>query len=153
MTEPKITINELIGKRLKVERTRLGLSGAKFGERLKPLLGQAWSRQRVSEAEAGKRDFRVSELIALARAAEVQVYQLVNAEAEHKSRVTTDAGVIGAAELFDLFKEPGAAKGPSFRALAHVNTLLGALETMNIEAPRAYRELRRLHPAFKGGGS
>src|SRR5207253_686297 len=99
-----------------------------------------WTRQTVYEAEKGERDFRVSELIALAQAAQVQVWELV--DAGQGKRVEIARGkTISAESLHDLFKEPGAAKGPAWRAMLYLGEIVGALETLQPAATKARREL------------
>ncbi len=53
------------------------MSQADLGRALAPLLGRPWSRQAMSAAEKGARDFKVAELVAIARVLGTTVSQLV----------------------------------------------------------------------------
>jgi transcriptional regulator with XRE-family HTH domain len=55
----------------------LDLSQSQLGEQLGKLLGRSWSRQAVSNAEQGRREFTVDELTALAWTLQTTVPDLV----------------------------------------------------------------------------
>ncbi len=59
-------IEEVIGERIREVRDLQELTQEQFGQRLGQLLGRAWSRQAVSAAEAGGRQFTAAELVAIA---------------------------------------------------------------------------------------
>ena len=59
-------VEELVGRRIRAERERLGLTQGQLGEKLGEKLGRSWPRQAVSAAEQGNRAFTVAELLALA---------------------------------------------------------------------------------------
>ena len=82
-----MTIEEAIGTNVKSRREALSLTQKQLGERLGDHLGRAWSRQAVSSAEQGGRDFRAAELVALAKVLETSVGRLVGAG---QSVVTAD---------------------------------------------------------------
>jgi transcriptional regulator with XRE-family HTH domain len=63
----RVTIEEIIGWRMKYRRNHLDLTQKEVGQRLEEHLGKAWSPQAVSIAENGGRDFRARDLVALAR--------------------------------------------------------------------------------------
>lgn len=60
------TIPKVVGQRMKEARLERGLTQAELGERLRPYLGRGWSKQAVSAAEDGRREFTAAELIAIA---------------------------------------------------------------------------------------
>jgi hypothetical protein len=66
ITDPHVTrLPALIGS---VEQwASTGMSQSDLGRALAPLLGRPWSRQAVSAAEKGARDFKIAELVAIAR--------------------------------------------------------------------------------------
>jgi transcriptional regulator with XRE-family HTH domain len=68
-----VTIQELVGYRIGVARRKIGATQTELGERLEEYLGRPWSRQAVSAAEAGGRDFTAAELLALARILDVPI--------------------------------------------------------------------------------
>jgi transcriptional regulator with XRE-family HTH domain len=59
-------IEERIGRRLNRAREEKGWTQEHLGENLARYLGKAWSKQTVSAAEAGGRDFKAVELLFLA---------------------------------------------------------------------------------------
>jgi len=112
-------------------------------------LGEAWTRQTVYEAEIGRRDFRTSELIALALALGVQVCELVDAVAakERQVEIAPDRR-LGAEQLLDLFQGTGKAKGPSWRLLHWNREVLDGLEAALTAAKRVDETLSRVFPDF-----
>ena len=149
------TINQLIGGCIRRHRETLRLTGTALGERLEVYLGEPWTRQTVYEAESGRRAFRASDLIALAMALDVQVGELVDAVAAKERQVEIAPNWnLGAQHLLDLFRMPGEAKGPSFRALVLNREVLDDLEGAIAAAKRVNQNLSRMHPefpAYEGG--
>lgn len=70
-------IEESIGLRIKAERERRGWSLAELGRRVGRYLGRDVIAQAVWQAEAGRREFKASQLIAYALALEVPITELV----------------------------------------------------------------------------
>jgi hypothetical protein len=83
------------------------MSQADLGRALAPLLGRPWSRQAVSAAEKGGRDFKIAELVAIARVLETTVGQLALPGPEVRYRVVFPSGeTITAMELLDAVLSP-----------------------------------------------
>ena len=59
-------VEALVGRRIRAERERLGLTQGELGEKLGEKLGRSWPRQAVSAAEQGNRAFTAAELLAIA---------------------------------------------------------------------------------------
>jgi hypothetical protein len=139
-------INQVIGRRLAEEIGRGG--GADFRREMGPFVGREWDKATYYDARAGRRVFRIGELIGLARAAGVPVYKLVDARGLGIDKVIIAAGAepIGVEDLIDLFKAPGEAQGPMFRALAAVREILGDLPAMTAAAKQAEKELKVFFP-------
>lgn len=73
-------IEQVIGLRIQQARKLRHAtipSQAALGRRMKKYLGVEWSRQAVSDAENGKRDFKAAELVALALALEAPISWLI----------------------------------------------------------------------------
>lgn len=66
-------VEELIGRRVRHLRDQKGLTGDQLAQRVGRWLGPQWNRKTVWQVEAGKRDFRIVELFALAYALDVGV--------------------------------------------------------------------------------
>lgn len=114
----EMTVNVLIGKRISYLRVRLKESGAKFGKRLAPYLGEPWSRQTVWEAENGQRDFRMEEVLALAEAGKVTVQFFLTPP--RRTVINWRSGsTVKPAQLHNLLREPGqpTAKGDEVLAV------------------------------------
>lgn len=62
-----MTVEEAIGANIRRRREWIGITQDQLGQALGEQLGQPWSRQAVSLAEKGGRDFRAVELVALSR--------------------------------------------------------------------------------------
>jgi hypothetical protein len=150
-------VNQVIGKRLAqvVGRGR-GTAFCK-SKPFRAFLGEEWDKQTYYDAISGRRFFRVSELIGLARAAGVPVHELVDANPLGVSKVTmgrksrkahTGAVTISAAELVDQFKAPGEAQGPMWRALLEVREILGELPALVVAARKAEKELKVFYPSL-----
>lgn len=60
------SIEVVIGLRMHETRRAKELTQEQFGQSLGELLGRAWSRQAVSSAEQGGRQFTAAELVAIA---------------------------------------------------------------------------------------
>src|SRR5207244_7846241 len=76
-----------------------------------------WTKQNFYAATAGKRAFKVADLIALAAATGAQIHQLLDAEALGLEEVELYPGrQIAAAELRDLFRTVDPAFGPIWHA-------------------------------------
>jgi transcriptional regulator with XRE-family HTH domain len=61
-----MTVEELIGARIRMARQDAKLTQAALGKALARYLGKGWSHAAVSLAEKGRRDFIAAELVALA---------------------------------------------------------------------------------------
>jgi transcriptional regulator with XRE-family HTH domain len=76
-----VRIEEVIGLRIrharKLHPSRDPLSQAALGKKMEEYLGVEWSRQAVSYAEKGRRDFKAAELAALALALRVPLVTLI----------------------------------------------------------------------------
>lgn len=72
-------IEQVIGERILLRRTDLGLTQEEVGKRVGIWLGREWSRQAVSAAEKGKRAFTAAELIAVAAALGTSIGRLLYA--------------------------------------------------------------------------
>jgi transcriptional regulator with XRE-family HTH domain len=70
---------EIVGYRIRKERTRRGLSQAALGEIISGLTGTKWYPQTVGAAEQGERAFTVDDLIALSIALTLTIEQLTTA--------------------------------------------------------------------------
>ena len=148
-----MTINQLIGERLRQLRNRRKMSGAAFGASLGSHLGgdpPGWSRQTVYEAEKGERDFRISELVALALALNVQIHDLVDGEAVGRKRLEVEAGrFVTAQELTDLFRVVDRkSRGPIHRAFQRNRKQLFALQEAWASALETDRQLQAQFPDF-----
>jgi transcriptional regulator with XRE-family HTH domain len=71
------TMRELIGKRVRMHRGRLGWSQERLGAALEPLLGKGWARQQVHQVETGRRVCDAGELVALASVLDVPAWELM----------------------------------------------------------------------------
>ncbi len=70
---------EIVGYRIREERTRRGWSQAQLGEIVSSLLGTTWYPQTVGAAEKGERAFTVDDLIGLSLALTLNLKQLTTA--------------------------------------------------------------------------
>lgn len=70
-------VEELVGRHIGAEREAQHMTQEELGRRLGPLLGRAWSRQAVSAAEKGSRQFTAAELVAIAYALGTNVGRLL----------------------------------------------------------------------------
>jgi transcriptional regulator with XRE-family HTH domain len=148
-----MTVNQLIGERIRKWRTTKKMSGAAFGARLGPYLGgdpPGWSRQTVYEAEKGDRDFRITELVALALALNVQIHDLVDGEAVRQKRLEFSPGrFVTAEDLTDLFRVlDRKTRGPVYRAFRRNRQQLLALQEAWGFALETDKQLQALFPDF-----
>jgi Helix-turn-helix len=97
-------IEEVIGQRLTLYRGA-HMSQELLGKRLGAYLGKEWTRQAVSHAEHGRRDFRAAELVALAKVIGVPVARLM-VPPEGTKQIELGGQGIAAGELTDLFLLP-----------------------------------------------
>lgn len=122
------TINQAIGAQIRVERERRQLTGTEFGQRLAEYLGApGWTRQTVYEAETGRRDFRISDLVAISLAHHIQLYELV----EGPKQIEISSGrVVDGERVIDCFSHVVSELplGRVFRALRVNQELLEAVE-------------------------
>lgn len=70
-------IEAFVGQQIRAVRLGKELTQEELGERVEPLLGRSLSRQAVSQAEQGQRDFGIAELAAFALALEVSITGLL----------------------------------------------------------------------------
>jgi transcriptional regulator with XRE-family HTH domain len=61
-----VKLEEMIGKRIRTAREMREWTQQELGQRVEPYLGRAWTRQAVSTAEKGGRDFTAAELVTFA---------------------------------------------------------------------------------------
>lgn len=119
-------VEGVIGANILARRRELDISQQELGTRLAPLLGKPWSRQAVSAAEHGERDFIAAELLALAVVLQVSLMQLV----------------MPPPDVREVELRPGANKlGPNDLRLLFVVVSLEAETSRAVEAGFA----RRLH--------
>ncbi len=62
-----MTVEEMVGQKVREKREQVGITQEELGKDLGEFLGQVWSRQSVSVAENGGRDWRAVDLIAVAQ--------------------------------------------------------------------------------------
>jgi hypothetical protein len=119
-------INDVIGGRL----GQVIRDPAKFRSDMSGYVGEEWAKQTYYDALHGDRIFRVSELVALARAAGVQAYSLLDAQAVGAKSITISrrhlkpSVSITTPELMDLFIAPGKATVGLKRARANIQLVL-----------------------------
>lgn len=82
------TIRQVIGANIEAARKGMGLSQSQLGGRLEQWLEAAWTRQAVSNAEAGKRSFAVDDLVGLSIGLRTSVQQLMMPPAGVETVVT-----------------------------------------------------------------
>lgn len=99
-----MTLNELIGERMRYYRTKLEISQAEMGKRIGGELGLAWTRQTVWEAETGRRSFRVEDLIALARVVDKPARYFLQPAA--RTTVDWPSGPLKGDDLQHAFRPP-----------------------------------------------
>jgi transcriptional regulator with XRE-family HTH domain len=126
-------IERAIGQRVKLARQAKGLSLTEFGKLVGEQLATApWSRQTVLLAERGARDFKISDLAAVARALGVPVPWLLHTPADEPiqiGRTRHGGGVtVPASEAAELFATPSQTySAKNVAALAHAVTTMGTL--------------------------
>jgi transcriptional regulator with XRE-family HTH domain len=62
-----LTVEQLIGANMRRARQQRGMAQEELGRQLARYLGRPLTRQAISLAEKGQRDFRAAELVAIAR--------------------------------------------------------------------------------------
>ncbi len=62
-----MTVEEMVGQKVRDKRELVGITQEELGKDLGQFLGHEWSRQSVSAAEKGGRDWRAVDLIAVAQ--------------------------------------------------------------------------------------
>jgi DNA-binding XRE family transcriptional regulator len=109
----RVRLEEVVGQRIRDVRARNGMGQADLGRALAPLLGRPWSRQAVFAAEKGARDFKIAELVAIARVLRTTVSQLVlpgpdvtGSRQERQAVVFPSGQAITAMELIDAVLSP-----------------------------------------------
>jgi len=136
-----LDINKVIGKRL-----------AELVPRTDEFLNEmGWEAQTYYEARSGRRVFRASELVAIARASGgTPVWQFLNATRLTKTVSLGDrAKVINAHDLLDLFRSDDPAdKGLIWRAFLANRDILDSVEDAVKEARTIDRELHQRYPKF-----
>lgn len=135
-------IEEIIGRRITVEREKLGLTQAQLGEHLQGLLGRKWSRQAVSSAEKGRRVFAASDLVAFAAALDVTVDRLVIAPAGIQTVILVQGQTIPAWQLTNPLNFE-----PSLAPSNHLRTLKSVFGEMQALMDRAAHEVEEINTA------
>lgn len=124
MAQPDITttsIEEVIGERIRMARSTAGLSQEQLGHLLEPYLGRPWTRQAVSSAEKGGRDFTALELLGLAQVLDVHTAWLMTPPAG--ATIDTPGGMtVPADDLWRRFQTPKDGVGNG--VLMHTRRLL-----------------------------
>jgi hypothetical protein len=109
VTKRKTTksLDELIGARLRVAVNQGVGGGAGFRERLAPFVSTAWTRQTLYDACSGRRKFRATDLVAIARATTQPVHYFLEAAAAGIQEVELhpDTEAIDGEELLNLFRK------------------------------------------------
>ena len=118
-----MTLNELIGERMRYYRTKLEISQAELGKRMGGQLGLPWTRQTVWEAETGKRSFKVEELIALARVVDKPARHFLHLAAG--TTVDWPSGPLKDDDLYQVFRPPLGLEPPGGKT---IETIIGALD-------------------------
>jgi 8-oxo-dGTP pyrophosphatase MutT (NUDIX family)/transcriptional regulator with XRE-family HTH domain len=77
LLSPAIFTSRDFTSRIRDAREAKGMTQADLGRAIGSLLGRPWSRQAMSAAEKGARDFKIAELVAIAFVLETTVSQLV----------------------------------------------------------------------------
>lgn len=122
------SVEEVLGAHLRRLREEKQLSLAEVGEGLGQYLGKAWSPQGVWQAEKGKRDFKLAQLIAFALVFDCPL-----------SRLTTVA--IPGVELSDAHTITGRETAKLYASGVASGLLGGGLVEMDKELGAASREL------------
>ncbi|MGV9870571.1 helix-turn-helix domain-containing protein [Rhodococcus koreensis] len=120
--EPR-TVEEVLGAHLRRLREERELSLAEVGEALGKYLGKPWSPQGVWQAEKGKRDFKLAQLIAFALVFECPLSRLTTVAIPGVE--LSDTHTIGGHETAQLYAS-GVASGLLGSALVDMDKGLGA---------------------------
>lgn len=97
-----VRLEQAIGQRIRVGREAHEWSQAELGQRLERYLGRTWTRQAVSTAEKGGRDFGASELVALAAVLGVHLGWLFTTDA---AEIELPGCTITGPELYERLAE------------------------------------------------
>jgi len=97
-----VRLEEAIGQRIRIGRDAHQWSQGELGKQLEPYLGRSWTRQAVSAAEKGGRDFGASELVALASVLGVHVGWLFTTDA---AEIELPGRTITGPELYERLAE------------------------------------------------
>jgi transcriptional regulator with XRE-family HTH domain len=97
-----VRIEDYIGSRIKARRESLDLTLEAVGKALEPHLGNPWTPQGVWQAENGKRDFRISHLLAFALALDVPLSWLLTPPRDESVTLSTSRE-LKPNEVRDLF--------------------------------------------------
>jgi hypothetical protein len=144
---PAVSVDQLVGIRLKAALAASKVDGARFGRDLAKFLGsggKGWNRQTVYEAGQGKRKFRVAELVAFARALSLPAHYFLDAAAAGEETVGDGAEAIDAEGLRNLFRipEPRSAERDELVALRMIDGVVDQLQAEQRELGDAMRLLR-----------
>lgn len=132
-----MTIEEAIGANVRRRREWIGITQEQLGQLLGEHLGQTWTRQAVSSAERGGRDFRAVELVALARALVTTVGYLTQPE----EPVTLPSGhLVDPAEAWNQLVGDAAAADLT-EALQSIETLKEAISLSTEQLESVQRSL------------
>lgn len=136
------TIEEIVGERIRMARGVAGISQEQLGQGLEPYLGRQWSRQAVSTAEKGGRDFTALELLALAEVLDVHTAWLMTPPGG--ATINTPGGTaLPADDLWRRFQTPKDGVGSGIlmhtrRLLEHAQAMEDQIEQMADWARVAY---------------
>jgi hypothetical protein len=137
----KLDINKVIGRRI-----------AELVERSDDFLDEmGWEPQTYYEARIGRRAFRASELVALARASGVPAWQFLNATRLTKTvKLGEGSKPIGSDDLLDLFRSDDPAdKGLIWHAFQANREILDNLAPAMKAARAIEKELHQRYVKFK----
>jgi hypothetical protein len=140
------SLDELIGARLRVAVNQETDDVLSFRDRLAPFVRKAWSRQTLYDARGGTRKFRVTDLVAIARATGKPVHFFLDAAAEGFQKVELPGTEpIDADELLNLFRkeEPRDMTRDMKVALASIEDVMDELATQARELDEAARLINR----------
>lgn len=118
-------IEEQIGQRLRAERERRGMPLIAVGQQVAAFTGREWSPQTVWQFETGKRQMRVSEMVALALVLDLPLAHLLLPSQDGEEVELYPDVHLSRAAAGVLFALPANAEGESAE---HLIELLGAVE-------------------------
>ena len=136
-------LEQVIGARIKTLREGQGISQAELGSRMEPWMGRAWTRQAVSSAEKGARDFGAAELVAFAAVLRTNVAYLFSTT---QAAVEMPGKSIAALDLYELTSDDldNAAVRYVSERLNHAGELASKSMRLAIEASLVVDECRSL---------